>query len=140
MDHAMDDDEHDRWADLNTEFHRAIGRITGMPMLQEMTELVLAHWDRIRRHFFKRVFLKRIQRAQHEHHEILHAMQDQNDVLLESLVKIHTQGALAAYMEHLDQRPSEEPPAHPDGSINIRPMPNDQRAQGVSVTNDRAFH
>lgn len=113
MDEAAKD-EHDRWADLNTEFHRTIGRITCMPMLQEMTDQVLAHWDRIRRYFFKRVFLHRIQQAQHEHHEILHAMQERNFVLLEGLVKIHTQGALAAYMGHLDKLQADESDAHRD--------------------------
>ena len=46
-----------------------------MPMLQEMTERVLARWDRVRRFYFAGVLVHRIEQAQSEHRELLAAMQ-----------------------------------------------------------------
>ncbi len=101
MDTALQSNDPEHWAELNTQFHRTIAQITGMPMLQEMTEHVLDHWDRVRRYFFKSVFSHRVEQAQQEHHAIIDAMQARDYAQLEQLVKIHNQGALAAYMEHI---------------------------------------
>jgi DNA-binding GntR family transcriptional regulator len=101
MDAALQANDPEHWAELNTQFHRSIAQITGMPILQEMTERVLDHWDRVRRYFFKSVLLHRIAQAQQEHHAIVDAMQARDFARLEHLVKIHNQGALAAYMEHI---------------------------------------
>ena len=78
MDEALAAGEHDEWADLNTRFHlddqppdRA------MPLLQEMTERVLARWDRVRRYYFNGVLVHRVEQAQGEHRELLRA--DESD-------------------------------------------------------------
>lgn len=103
MDEALERGEHERWADLNTHFHQAISRIAGMPLLQEMTERVLSHWDRLRRYFFNGVLAHRIEHAQQEHHAIVQAMTGQRYDELEELVKCHNQGALAAYTDFLER-------------------------------------
>lgn len=103
MDAALQVNDYEHWADLNTRFHRTIAHITGMSMLQEMTERVLDHWDRVRRYFFKSVLLHRVEQAQQEHHAIVDAMQARDYAQLEHLVKRHNQGALAAYMERIEE-------------------------------------
>ncbi len=103
MDSALQQANYEQWAEFNSQFHRLIAQITDMPMLQEMTDRVFDHWDRIRRYFFASVLYHRADQAQQEHHAIVAAMQQQDYAHLESLVKQHNQGALAAYMEHLTQ-------------------------------------
>jgi DNA-binding GntR family transcriptional regulator len=101
MDQALELGNYDEWSDLNTEFHRAIASMTGMTMLQEMTERALCQWDRIRRYYLKGVLTQRLSQAQKEHHVIVQAMDDQDYPTLERLARNHNQSALAAYMEYL---------------------------------------
>ncbi len=101
MDEALESGSYDEWSDLNSQFHSAIARMTGMPMLQEMTDRALNQWDRVRRYYLKDVLVHRLAQAQEEHRVIVQAMRDQNYGLLEQLVWEHNQGALAAYTEHL---------------------------------------
>jgi DNA-binding GntR family transcriptional regulator len=103
MDQALEQGNYDQWSDLNTEFHRAIVSVTGMSMLQEMTERALNHWDRIRRYYLKGALTQRLADAQKEHHLIVKAMHDQDYATLERLVRNHNQSALAAYTEYLAQ-------------------------------------
>jgi DNA-binding GntR family transcriptional regulator len=101
MDRAVAEEAHHEWADLNTQFHLAIGRLVGLAMLQEMTERVLDRWDRIRRYFFRGVLTHRIEQAQAEHRAILAAMRQQDLPRLLDLVRQHNQGALASYLQYL---------------------------------------
>ncbi|MEN9935892.1 MAG: hypothetical protein RLZZ387_2471 [Chloroflexota bacterium] len=101
MDRALAEADHERWADLNTQFHRQITRIAGMPMLQEMTERAMAHWDRLRRYFFSGVLAHRMEQAHREHHRILAAMGEHDYDRLEDLVKHHNRDALDAYTDYL---------------------------------------
>jgi DNA-binding GntR family transcriptional regulator len=105
MDQAVEAAAYDGWADLNTEFHCAIVRVTGMPMLEEMTERVLNQWDRVRRYYIKDVLVFRLAQAQHEHKLIVQAMVDRDYARLEQLVREHNQGALAAYTHYLADKP-----------------------------------
>jgi DNA-binding GntR family transcriptional regulator len=101
MDKAVKAESHYEWADLNTQFHLAIGRSVGLAMLQEMTERVLDRWDRVRRYFFRGVLTHRIDQAQAEHRAILSAMRDKDLEKLLGLVRLHNQGALASYLQYL---------------------------------------
>ncbi len=103
MDRAMETGNYDEWGDQNSAFHRAIARMSGMPMLREMTERALDQWDRVRHRFLRGVLTQRLAQAQQEHHLIVRAMRARDAAQLERLVKDHNQGALAAYMEHLTQ-------------------------------------
>jgi DNA-binding GntR family transcriptional regulator len=107
MDDAAAANRHEEWADLNTRFHLSISRLSAMPMLQEMTERVLARWDRVRRYYFSGVLVHRIEQAQGEHRELFAAMKDQSLPAMESTVKKHNQGALVAYTEYLHNHPVE---------------------------------
>jgi DNA-binding GntR family transcriptional regulator len=105
MDDAVALGRLEKWADLNTRFHRAISAASGLPLLEEMTGRVLGRWDRVRRYYFKGVLRHRVDQAQQEHREILAAIQARDLSRLEALVRTHNQGALAAYMSYLNGRP-----------------------------------
>jgi DNA-binding GntR family transcriptional regulator len=101
MDEAMASGEYDRWGDLNAELHRRIGEIAGMPLLREMTERVLARWERLRRFYFRGVLVHRVEQAQREHRALLDAMLARDADRAEQVVRQHNQAALAAYRQFL---------------------------------------
>ena len=102
MDDALEADAPQRWAELNTRFHLAISELTAMPMLQEMMQRAFDHWDRVRRHYFSGVLVRRARRAQAEHHLILRHMRDRDLQALENTIREHNQAALAAYAVYLE--------------------------------------
>jgi DNA-binding GntR family transcriptional regulator len=101
MDRAQAAGRHAEWADLNSRFHLAISRLSAMPMLHEMTERVLARWDRVRRFYFNGVLVHRVELAQREHRALLAAMRAGDLAALEATVKEHNRGALQAYAEFI---------------------------------------
>lgn len=101
MDRAQAAGRHAEWADLNSRFHLAISRLSAMPMLHEMTERVLARWDRVRRFYFNGVLVHRVEQAQREHRALLAAMRAGDLAALEQMVKEHNRGALQAYTEYI---------------------------------------
>jgi DNA-binding GntR family transcriptional regulator len=103
MDEAWQTGRNEEWADLNSRFHLTISRLSAMPMLQEMTERVLDHWDRVRRFYFNGVLVRRIEQAQEEHRALVRAMKAKDLVALEQTVKQHNRGALLAYAEYLQE-------------------------------------
>ena len=107
MDRALADGRHDEWAALNTRFHLAIAALAGMPMLAEMLRRALDHWDRVRRYFFQGVLVHRSALAQSEHRTIVEQMKARDLAALERTVRLHNQGALAAYDEYLNARAAE---------------------------------
>ena len=107
MDEAAAANRHEEWADLNTKFHLSISHLSAMPMLEEMTQRVLARWDRIRRYYFSGVLVHRIEQAQSEHRQLYAAMKDRSYQAMEDTVKKHNQGALIAYTEYLRTHPVE---------------------------------
>src|SRR5918993_4415332 len=102
MDAAIAEHRHTDWANLNRQFHRMIGKLPALPMLAEMTERVLARWDRIRRYFFSGVLVHRIDQAQEEHREIIAAMREGDLARLETAIRQHNRRAYAAYMTFLE--------------------------------------
>jgi DNA-binding GntR family transcriptional regulator len=102
MDAALAHQRHMEWAQLNRQFHRMIGELPGLPMLAQMTEQVLARWERIRRHFFSGVLAHRIDQAQEEHREIIAAMRAADLGRLETAIRQHNRRAYAAYMAFLN--------------------------------------
>lgn len=107
MDEAVKGDKPQRWADLNTEFHIAISRAAGMPILLEMTQRALDLWDRVRRYYFKGVLARRAAEAQAEHRLILQQLRSRDLAGLEKTVRQHNHNALAAYTAYLDTHVSE---------------------------------
>jgi DNA-binding GntR family transcriptional regulator len=97
MDRAVRAEAYAEWSALNRRFHLAISAMTDMPLLRGMTERALSQWDRIRRHFFEGVLVRRVATAQREHHEILSALVARDVARLEEVVRRHNRGALQAY-------------------------------------------
>ena len=102
MDDALDAEAPARWAELNTRFHLEISECARMPMLQEMLRRAFDHWDRVRRHYFSGVLVRRARTAQAEHHLMLEQMRARDLAALEATVRQHNQAALAAYTTYLD--------------------------------------
>ena len=107
MDEAVKGDKPQRWADLNTEFHIAISRAAGMPILLEMTQRALDLWDRVRRYYFKGVLARRAAEAQAEHRLMLQQLRSRDLAGLEKTVRQHNHNALAAYTAYLDTNVSD---------------------------------
>lgn len=114
MDTASAEGAHERWADLNSTFHRTISRIAGMPLLHEMTERIMDQWERIRRYYFNGVLVHRIGQAEQEHQQIVLAMEQRNLPRLEEVVRAHNQGALRAYTTYISQPVPEKKADHRD--------------------------
>lgn len=99
MDAAVAEQESERWAELNLEFHREIASITGMPMLKEMTSRVLDRWDRVRR--YVRVLPERMADAQQQHHDIVRALRRKDVSTAQALATLHNRAALGSYQSRL---------------------------------------
>jgi DNA-binding GntR family transcriptional regulator len=102
MDVALEQGRADQWSQLNARFHLLIGRLAAMPMLEQMLQRALAEWARVSRHLFKDVLLHRANAAQREHRELVARMKARDLAGAEQIVRIHNQGALAAYTEYLE--------------------------------------
>ena len=101
MDAAVASRDYERWAALNSDLHRTINDIARMPLLREMTERVLARWERLRRHFFQGVLVPRVEQAQHEHQVLLDALVRHDADLAEQVVRGHNRAAQGAYAAYL---------------------------------------
>jgi len=112
MDETIAEGDVERWSELNTEFHKEISRLSGMPFLQQITEKALEKWDRMRRCFLMEVLHKRTTRAQKEHRQIYAALKEGNVEAVEQILRTHNRNALKAYLAYL----SEEDPSRPHDS------------------------
>jgi DNA-binding GntR family transcriptional regulator len=101
MDEALRTEAYAEWSNLNSRFHLAISAMTDMPMLCDMTQRALGQWDRIRRHFFEGVLVRRVVTAQREHHELFAAMKEQDVPAVEEIVRRHNRGALQDYTQFI---------------------------------------
>jgi DNA-binding GntR family transcriptional regulator len=101
MDEAVRTEAYPEWSDLNSRFHLAISEMTEMPLLRDMTERALGQWDRIRRHFFEGVLVRRVPTAQREHHELFEAMKARNVPVIEEIVRRHNRSALQDYTQFI---------------------------------------
>jgi DNA-binding GntR family transcriptional regulator len=101
LDAALAAGRHEEWADLNTRFHLTLSRGAGMPMLLEMMERVLDHWDRLRRFYFSGVLAHRLEQAQKEHRSVVDALRRSDARALETILREHNQGAMEAYTAYL---------------------------------------
>jgi DNA-binding GntR family transcriptional regulator len=109
MDRAVESKDYARWATLNRRFHLAIGASPGLELLREMTERVLARWDRVRHFFFRGVLVHRAEQAQREHRAIMSAMRSRDLGRLEQIVRQHNRRALESYMRYLDRSQEKVP-------------------------------
>lgn len=109
MDAAIAVQDYERWAALNSDLHRTINEIARMPLLREMTDRVLARWERLRRHYFQGVVVPRVVQAQAEHHALLAALKRRDPSGAEQIVRAHNQAAQTAYADHLRRGAAPQP-------------------------------
>jgi DNA-binding GntR family transcriptional regulator len=102
MDRALAASRPGTWAELNGEFHLAIGALSGMPMVEQMLARALMHWDRVRRFFFTGVLTQRARQAQREHHRMVSQLTSGDADAVEQTMRVHNRGALQAYLAYLD--------------------------------------
>ena len=100
MDGAMLANDPEQWARLNSEFHQAIARATGMAMLEDMTARTFAQWERVRRHY--NVVAYRMETAQAEHHEIVAALERGDADSVRQLAIQHNRGAKGSYLAQIE--------------------------------------
>ena len=113
MDEALAAGRLESWAELNARFHVMLGALPGLPLLEQMTNQAFDRWDRVRRYFFSNVLALRVSQAQQEHHAIVAAIRARDIDAVVALVHAHSQSALAAYLEYLDQRALADGDARP---------------------------
>lgn len=94
----------ERWSELNTEFHKKISRVSGMPFLQQITEKALEKWDRMRRYFLTEVLYERTEQAHEEHRRIYVALKEGDVGAVEQSLRTHNRNALKAYLTYLSER------------------------------------
>jgi len=109
MEEAIAKGNLERWSELNTEFHREICRLSGMPFLQQITEKTLERWDRLRRCYLTEVLHKRTTQALEEHRQIYAALKEGNAEIVERLVRNHNRNALKAYLTYLSEKDQPRP-------------------------------
>lgn len=102
MDGCTDDPE--AWSQRNREFHLLICRFANVQLIGRMLENTLDHWDRLRLHYLTDVLQQRIPAAQAEHRRIMDAFARRDADAVEALLRAHNQGALAAYVELMQQQ------------------------------------
>ncbi len=103
MDQAIEGGLYDTWADLNTRFHAGIAAIPGLTLLRQSSEQALDRWDRVRRFFYNGVLSHRVAQAQHEHHELMTALEAHDGAAAASTMLRHYRAALDAYLQYLDK-------------------------------------
>ena len=107
MDDAVNRNQFDAWADLNTRFHVAISDIPGLPLLRQTNVQALDRWDRIRRYFYDGVLSPRVPQAQREHHDLLNALTSRDAGAVGSVTRQHYRAAMAAYLDYFDGKDRE---------------------------------
>lgn len=102
--YAYDPEE---WALRNKTLHLFIAERSDRKLAARLLRTTLDHWNRIRRHFVREVFIRRIPSAHAEHLQIVAAFKARDLEGLERVVREHNQIALRAYLEYLAE-------AHPE--------------------------
>lgn len=76
----------------------------------------LDHWDRLRNHYVKGVFLHRIEVAQQDHWRMYEALRARDYAAFKRITEAHNQNALSAYTSYL-QAEGYIDPASGDGCV-----------------------
>ncbi len=95
------------WALRNRELHLFIAGRSDRRLAARLLRTTLDHWNRIRRHFVREVFIRRIASAQAEHLQLLEAFRARDLERLERVVREHNAEAVRAYLDHLREEVTE---------------------------------
>jgi DNA-binding GntR family transcriptional regulator len=92
----------DRFSQENARLHQFICERAGTPLVNRLMDRVLAHWDRLRRHYLQDVFERRTADAQKEHWRVFEALRTRDPDHVERVIREHNQAARVAYEAHLE--------------------------------------
>jgi len=90
MDAALAAGDNDRWAELNSEFHRTVAGLSGNKLLVEFTARALADWIRLRRWYLADVEMQ-LGQAQAEHRAMVESLARRDPTGLEGVLHDHHQ-------------------------------------------------
>jgi DNA-binding GntR family transcriptional regulator len=91
-----------RFSYENTRLHQFMCNQAGTPLVKGLMATVLAHWDRLRRHYLNDVFARRVGIAQQEHWRIFEALRTRDPDRVEQVIREHNRTARAAYEGYLE--------------------------------------
>lgn len=89
------------WSQANVEWHRLIMQFGDLTMVPAMLDQALDQWQRLRQTYLEDVFVRRVERAQAEHWELLDAMRTRDPARVAALISDHNRNALDDYLAHL---------------------------------------
>jgi DNA-binding GntR family transcriptional regulator len=95
-------DNPDRFSYENARLHQFMCDQAETPLVKRLMAKVLAHWDRLRRHYLNDVFARRVGIAQQEHWRIFEALRTRDLDRVEQVIREHNRTARAAYEEYLE--------------------------------------
>jgi DNA-binding GntR family transcriptional regulator len=101
MDALVTDAE--RFSQENARLHQFICERGGTPLVARLMAKVLAHWDRLRRHYLQDVFDRRVGKAQQEHWRVYEALGTRDADHVEQVIREHNQAARTAYTDYLEK-------------------------------------
>jgi DNA-binding GntR family transcriptional regulator len=101
MDASVDSIE--EWSQMNMVLHQFICEQAGTSLVKRTMNLVLDHWNRLRRHYLTEVSARRVHAAQAEHWQLLEALRTRNTETVAQIVRQHNEQALADYLRYLEQ-------------------------------------
>ena len=91
------------WGAQNREMHLFIAECARTALILRMMQKVFAHWERLRRYYLNDVSQHRLHMAQAEHHQLLNAFQQRDELQVEQIIREHNKSALTDYIQHLQQ-------------------------------------
>ncbi len=118
------------WALRNRDLHLFIAQRSGHRLAARLLRTTFDHWNRIRRHFVREVFIRRIPSAQAEHEKLLAAFRARDVGALERTVREHNREAVEAYLEHVTALEA----SPPEAGARIADDSDDQRTDDVRLT------
>ena len=92
----------DEWSQANQRFHQALCEWGQTRMVKNLMFNVLAQWNRLRHHYLKNVFLKRLDLSQQDHRDLVQALHARDADTAEQVVRRHNQRALSDYVAYLE--------------------------------------
>ncbi len=90
------------WSQENQRFHQALCDWGQTTIVKNLMFNVMAQWNRLRHHYLKDVFLKRLDLSQQDHLDLVEALGRRDAETAEQVVRRHNQRALSDYVAYLE--------------------------------------
>lgn len=89
------------WSEQNVELHQLICERAKTPLVGNLMNQIVDHWNRLRRLYLEEVFTGRVANAQKDHWALLEALRTRNPKTVEKVVQDHNRIALKGYLTQL---------------------------------------